>query len=48
MESEVNNFDRVVLLGPSHNFELDWIGTTECNEWQTPLGNIKVDEEAIT
>jgi len=39
--------DRVVLLGPSHKVYLDWIGTTTCSEWQTPLGNIKVDTETV-
>ena len=39
--------ERVVLLGPSHKVFLDWIGTTACQEWETPLGNIKIDEETI-
>ena len=47
MAAHVGDFDRVVLLGPSHKVYLDWIGTTACNEWQTPSGNIKVDEEAV-
>ena len=47
LAQKVGEFERVVLLGPSHKVYLDWIGTTACKEWQTPLGNIKVDEEAV-
>ena len=47
MAAKVGDIDRVVLLGPSHKVYLDWIATTACQEWQTPLGNIKVDEEVI-
>ena len=42
------NFNRVVLLGPSHKFYMgDCICTTECQEWQTPFGNIKVDWDSV-
>ena len=47
LAQQVSEFDRVVLIGPSHKVYLDWIGTTACKEWETPLGNIKVDEEAV-
>jgi MEMO1 family protein len=40
-------YDRVVLLGPSHKINLDFCGTTTCNEWATPLGNLKVDTALI-
>ena len=40
-------YDRVVLLGPSHKVALDFIGTTTCTDWATPLGNLKVDTETI-
>ena len=34
-------------MGPSHKVYLDWIGTTACKQWATPLGNINVDEDAV-
>ena len=40
-------FDRVVLLGPSHKVFLDFIGTTTAEEWETPLGNIQIDIPTI-
>jgi AmmeMemoRadiSam system protein B len=33
-------FNRVFLLGPSHKVYLDFIATSQCTEWATPLGNI--------
>jgi AmmeMemoRadiSam system protein B len=42
-----NQFDRVVILGPSHKMPLDFVVTTECDEWETPLGNLKVDKQAV-
>ena len=30
LAQKVNEFDRVVLLGPSHKVFLDWIATTAC------------------
>ena len=47
LAQKVNDIDRVVLLGPSHKVYLDWIGTTACTEWATPIGNIRVDTEAV-
>ena len=47
LAQKVGEFDRVVLMGPSHKVYLDWIGTTACKEWATPLGNITVDEDAV-
>ena len=35
-------------MGPSHKVYLDFIGTTVASEWQTPLGNLTVDEETVT
>ena len=39
--------DRVVLMGPSHKLFLDFVATTYCSEWQTPLGNLQIDKEAV-
>ena len=44
---DANNYDRVVLLGPSHKVFLDFCGTTACGEWETPLGNVKVDTDSV-
>ena len=47
MAAHANDIDRVVLLGPSHKYYLEDIGTTKCDEFATPLGNIKIDKEAV-
>lgn len=47
LAQSAGQIERVVILGPSHKVFLDWIGTTACQEWATPLGNIKIDEETI-
>lgn len=39
------NFDKVILVGPSHT---DWFGgvaLTEKDIWETPLGKVEVDQE---
>eukprot|EP00347_Sterkiella_histriomuscorum_P017528 403348996 len=41
-------YKRVFLLGPSHKVYLDNIATTACDEWETPLGNLKIDHITIT
>ena len=41
------DYDRVVLLGPSHKVFLDFCGTTACDEWATPLGNVKIDKTTV-
>ena len=40
-------YERVFLLGPSHKVFLDFIATTQCKEWETPLGNLPVDTEIV-
>lgn len=35
------------MLGPSHKVYLDFIATTHCKEWATPLGNLKIDEQTV-
>ena len=40
-------YDRVVLMGPSHKVYLDFVAQTACNEWETPLGNIRVDQSTV-
>ena len=47
MAAHVNEIDRVVILGPSHAYPLNDIGITTYDEWATPMGNIKVDKQAV-
>ena len=47
LKARVADFDRVVLLGPSHKVYLDFVATTTCDEWATPLGNLKIDKETV-
>lgn len=35
------------MLGPSHKVYLDFVATTACDEWATPLGNLTVDREWV-
>ncbi|KAJ2547822.1 hypothetical protein EV175_005064 [Coemansia sp. RSA 1933] len=44
---DVSKVRRVFLLGPSHHVYLESCALSGCVEYQTPLGNIKVDREAI-
>jgi hypothetical protein len=39
--------DRVVLLGPSHRFPLIGLAASEADAFQTPLGAVAVDREAL-
>lgn len=41
-----NKYNRVVLLGPSHHAYIPGCGLTTCTEFETPLGNIKIDMES--
>ena len=43
LAAQVYDIDRVVLLGPSHGLYFENICATQCAEWETPLGNLKVD-----
>jgi AmmeMemoRadiSam system protein B len=38
-----DNYDRVVLLGPSHHSYIAGCGITKCSSFETPFGDIKVD-----
>jgi len=39
--------ERVVLLGPSHRFPLAGLAASEADAFQTPLGAVPVDREAL-
>ena len=42
-----NAYDRVFVLGPSHKVYLDFVATTNCGVWATPLGNLAVDQGIV-
>ncbi len=42
-----NTIQKVVLLGPSHRVPLRGIALTDCDTFQTPLGDIPVDPDAL-
>jgi AmmeMemoRadiSam system protein B len=42
-----NAYDRVFILGPSHKVFLDFMATTACSQWETPIGSLKVDLELV-
>lgn len=46
-EKKTEKIKKVFLLGPSHKVYLDFIATTQCTEWATPLGNWVVDREIV-
>ena len=38
---------RVVLLGPAHRVAIRGLATTSADTWQTPLGPVRIDRQAI-
>ena len=44
---DANMYDTVFILGPSHKVFLDFVATTVCDEWETPLGALHVDKEKV-
>ena len=38
---------RIFLLGPSHHYSLDHAAVTSCTHYNTPLGDLRVDQ-AVT
>ena len=47
MAENVDKFDRVVLIGPSHYAPLLRLATTTADIWETPLGDINIDQDTI-
>lgn len=41
-------FSRVIILGASHNFWFDGVAAAEADVWETPLGEVSVDQDFIT
>lgn len=44
---EKANFERVILIGRSHTAEFNGVRSDTSDFWQTPMGNVKVDQEFI-
>ena len=42
-----NQYDTIFILGPSHKVYLDFVATTACDEWETPLGSLTVDKSKV-
>jgi AmmeMemoRadiSam system protein B len=42
-----SNFKRVFILGPSHAWHLTTCALPEATEYETPFGNLKVDEQVV-
>ena len=42
-----SNFDRVVILGPSHHEYFEACGLTPFENFETPFGNVKVDTNTV-
>ncbi len=40
-------YDRVFVIGPSHKVFLDFMGTSQCGIYETPLGGLQIDHETI-
>lgn len=38
---------RVVLLGPAHRVAIRGLATSSADTWQTPLGSVRIDRQAI-
>ena len=45
--SITKTFKRVILLGPSHYKSIAGCFTTMCSEFETPVGNIKIDQQSV-
>lgn len=38
---------RVFLLGPSHHYYLSGCALTQCDAYETPLGNLQIDKATV-
>lgn len=41
------DYDNIFVLGPSHHEYFEGVGISNCEEIETPLGNLKVNLEII-
>ncbi|KAF1990346.1 UPF0103-domain-containing protein [Aulographum hederae CBS 113979] len=44
---DLSNAKRIFLLGPSHHIHLPDCALSKCDEYETPLGNLKLDKSTI-
>ncbi|KAF2140974.1 uncharacterized protein K452DRAFT_229220 [Aplosporella prunicola CBS 121167] len=44
---DLSKAKRVFLLGPSHHVYLSGCALTQCDEYETPLGNLKIDRATV-
>jgi len=47
LENSSDNFNRVVLLGPSHRVPLLGLAATSATSFSTPLGLVEIDQEML-
>ena len=45
---EGQNIKKVVLIGPAHYEYLNKFGLSHADFWQTPLGNVEIDQESMS
>ena len=43
----IAGYKRVIVMGPSHKVYMDFVGTTKCGKWATPLGDIDIDMDTV-
>jgi len=43
--SQINpsDYDRVVILGPSHNTKLNYCSISTCEKYETPIRDLSID-----
>ena len=46
--ADETNFERVVLVGPTHHHSIKGVALSSVSEFATPLGNVSVDTTAVT
>jgi hypothetical protein len=46
--AQVKQFTKVILLGVSHQARFDYMAVSGVRGWQTPLGQVTLDRDAIT
>ena len=42
-----DKYKRVIIIGPSHFVPINYCALTECERYETPLGDMKVDKEVV-
>ncbi len=47
LENSADNFNRVVLLGPSHRVPLLGLAATSASSFSTPLGLVEIDQDML-